>query len=236
MNTTIKIITRTVALAVLTFTADRLQAQVTNVIAISATAQTQSRSLTNGTTVTTPIPPKSTFNVKFLLGFLAQDEAAQGNYVHGATNFPAGAKLVVIDATTNRPALFQVLAANNAFLADVSDIIFAKEGHFKNDITSGTQSSTNGMAKPKVTDLHVLTLGYDDSNAIALFGDVVGLQFYLTGLMTSTDAVSKPSKAGVVTLTQASSMSNAAGEGFYQGKPFVITGSVSSAGKLALTP
>jgi hypothetical protein len=233
MRTTIKIITGTVALAVLTFAVGNAQAQITNVITLTATSQSQQSSSDNGTTTTTPAPNKTSITTKLLLGFLAQDEYAEGHY--GAATFPAGAKLVVIDST-NSGGVFQVLTSSGAFLVDVSDIILAKDGHFGNDITSGKQNDATGVASTTTTDLHVLTIGYDDStNAIAPVGGLVGLQFYLTGLMTSTTTDTKPTSAKVYTETHTSKMAASAGEGIYQGQPFVITGSLSATGKSTLT-
>jgi hypothetical protein len=233
MKTFHKILVGATVGAVLMLAANRTQASMTNVITFTATALVQSPANDNGTNTTTPAPASKSITTKTLLAWLALDEYAEGNYTAG-TNFPSGAQLVVFDRH-NRPPAFQVLTATNTLLVDVSDIVHAQEGFFGNDITSGKQIDTNGLASPTTTDIHLLTLSFDDSFVPATYGPVVGVQFYLMGLMTETTTDTKPSKAGVYTESKSSKMPNAAGEGFYQDQAFVISGSVDGAAKATYT-
>jgi hypothetical protein len=224
-----KLIAGAVVLAVLTLAANRTQANVTNVITVAATALVQNNATDNGTITTTPSPTSQSITTKTLLNWLAQDEYAEGNYTAGTT-FPSGAQFVVFDHGTNG-SYFQVLAANHTLLVDVSDIISATEGTYGNDITSGKQVDTNGLASPTTTDIHILTITFDDSAVATTFGSTVGVKFYLTGLMTETTTDTKPSSLGVYTKSKTSKMASSAGEGFYQGQPFTISGSVNGSGK-----
>jgi len=233
MKTTIKsiIITGTVVGVFLTLAAGRVQAQVTNVILLTATSLSQQGANDDGTTTTTPAPNKTSVTTKLLLGFLARDEFAEGKY--GATNFPAGSQLVVVN--DHGCPYFQVLTASNTFLVDVSDIILVREGRLGNDIFSGKRNDATGLASTKATDIRVLTIGYDDSQVQDTFGDVVGLGFYMTGLMTSTTTDTAPTSAKVYTETHVGKMTTALGEGIYQGRPFVISGSLNVSGKGTFT-
>ncbi len=153
---------------------------------------------------------------------MAQAENAEGNYPAGTT-FPTGAKLVVV--TGDNP-LFQVLDANNNLLVDVSDILSSADGTFGNDIYSGKQSDLTGVAATATTDLHILTVKYDDTG----IGGSVGVKFYMTGLMT-TKVTETVAVAGVYTRTESVKLASGTGEGSYQGQDFVLTGTLSASGK-----
>ena len=230
MKTTNMILAGAVALAALTLNAP-LQAQVTNVITLTATSQSQQATTTNGTTITTAAPNKTSINTKMILGFLAQDEYAEGKYV--TNTFPAGAQLVVIN--DNGCPIFQVLSSSNTFLVDVSDIIFVDQGRLGNDIFSGQRNGANGLAIKKFTDQRLLTFGFNDFYVHDTYGDVVGLTFYMNGLMTSTTTDTTPDSSKHYTESHTGKMANAAGEGVFQGQPFVITGTLNVSGKSTLT-
>ena len=224
MKLTSKIIAGTAALAFLTIAAGSLQAQITNVITFTATVKAQKESTDNGTNTITPAPKAVSVTTKTLLGFLAVDEFAEGKF--GSTNFPAGAKLVII--TGNGDGEFQVLTSSNTFLVDVSDILFAFEGN--NNISSGKQNDYTGLANPTETKLHVLTFGYDDSRVLPLNGSTVDLQFHMTGLMTSTKTDTVPNNNTVYMETKSNILTSGVGEGDFQGNPFVITGGLTATG------
>jgi hypothetical protein len=160
-------------------------------------------------------------DTKRILEFLAKDEYAEGNYA--SSNFPAGAKLVVIDGD------FQVLGTSNKFLVDVSDILSVETG--ANNIVSGKINDSTGLYDNFGTSLCIVRFNYDDSR----ISGGVGLQFYLAGLMTSIVTDTTTNASGVYTETDCDSSDFAAGEGNYQGTPFVITGSLTLAGRGTLT-
>jgi hypothetical protein len=228
MKLTTKLIAGTAALAFLTMSAASLQATqvaVTNVINISILASAQGATNTIKNITTAKPPSKHQIATKDILSWLAVAENAAGNYRTG-TNFPAGAKLVVI---TGNNADFQVLTKTNTLIVDVSNIISATNG--ANDIYSGKYNNS-APAPASTTDLQVLTFQYDDT---AITGSV-GVKFYMTGLMTSTttDIAVKSKSKSVTTETQSSKLSSGVGEGTYQGHQFVLTGSFSASGKATL--
>ena len=230
MKLATKIMAGTAALALLTLAAGSLQAQVTNVITLSLSVSVQGNSTdVNGVTIAAA-PIKHTVATKDILGFLAQAENAEGNYLAGTT-FPTGAKLVVISSSNNNNPVFQVLAANNSFLVDVSDIITSADGTFGNDIYSGKQNDTTLLAATSETDLHILTMQYDDT---WIMGSQ-DVKFYVTGLMTSTTTDTVPNATtSVYTESQSHKLASGTGEGTYQGQPFVLTGTMSATGKATL--
>ncbi len=219
-----KIVSSAAVLAFLSLAINSLQAQVTNLVSITATVLIQGSVNDNGTNTTAAAPSKHSVTTQTLLGLLAQDEYAEGNY--GSTNFPTGAKLVVIDSHNNNPA-FQVLTSGNVLLVDVSDILAGISED--NDVYSGKQNDSTGLSNPSTTDLSVFKFKFDDTGITG--GQ--GVQFYLQGLMTNTKADTIPVN-GVYTQTESHKMSGA-GQGTFQGVSFVLTGSLSASGKATLT-
>lgn len=202
------------------------QAQVTNLITLTISALAQSNTNDDGTFTTAPAPSKHTIATKDILSLLAMAKHAENN-AYPSTNFPAGAKLVVV--TGDNPA-FQVLTSTNTLLADVSDIINSDDGKFGNYVYSGKQNDTNNLASPITTNLHILTIKYDDT----WINGSVGVKFYMIGLMTSTTTDTVPT-AGVYTQTESHKLASGTGEGIYQGQQFVLTGTMSASGKATLT-
>src|ERR1039457_4977361 len=96
MKLTTKIMAGTAALAFLTMAAGSLQAQVTNLVTITATASMQDTTSTdNGTVTTYNSPIVYSVTTVEILADLAVDENAEGKY--GSPTFPPGAKLVAIN-------------------------------------------------------------------------------------------------------------------------------------------
>lgn len=223
MKITNHITTIAAALAVWAAATGCLQAQTTNAINIAFVASVQNDSSDVSGVTTTPVPTKHAVTTPTILGWLAVAENAEGNY--GSTSFPSGSKLVVIDSD------FQVLDANNNLLVDVSDIISGHDGYLGNEITSGKQNDTTGLAFPNTTSMHILTVYYDDTG----ISGSTGVKFYMTGLMTSKTIDTVPnSTTGVYTEVQTHKLASGTGEGVYQGHQFVLTGGLSAVGKASL--
>ena len=197
-------------------TLQTVQTQVTNLVTITATAEAQGGTNDNGTVTTIKKPTKLTLDTKQILAFLAEDEYAEGEYA--STNFPTGAKLVVIGGD------FQVLDKTNNFLVDVSDILSIEKG--TNDIVSGKINDSTGLYENSATKVYILRISYDDSG----ISGGAGLQFYLAGLMRCTVTNTAPNESGFYTETDSDRMDASAGQGHYQDRSFVITGSLTLAG------
>jgi hypothetical protein len=218
-----KIIAGAAALSFLTFAADSLRAQETNVITFTATASVQANSSDNGTVTTTPVPIKASVDTKQILTALAVDENAAGNWA--SNKFPTGAILVVVSSEGGPD--FQVLSKTKTLLVDVTNIITASNtGNFGSDIFSGKQNDNTGLADTSETDLQIFTVSFDDT---AIVGGE-DTQFYLTGLITNTTTDTVPNAiTHVYKETESHTMSTAAGDGNYQGHPVVITGGFTAA-------
>jgi hypothetical protein len=221
MKLSTKIIALVTLSAGLTAVTNTLQAQTTNIITIAISASAQGNtSDVNGVT-TAAAPSKHSLTTANILSLLAVAENAEGNYPAGSS-FPTGAKLVVIDND------FQVLDAHNNFLVDVSDVISGQDGQIGNDVYSGKQNDITGLAATSETDLHILTIYYDDTS----ISGSTGVKFYMTGLMTSTTTDTAPNgTTGVYMETQSHKLASGTGEGIYQGYPFVLTGTLTATGK-----
>jgi N-methylhydantoinase B/oxoprolinase/acetone carboxylase alpha subunit len=229
-----------VMMAFLTLGAGGLHAQVTNLVTITATAQVNGKysySYNNKTGVTTysyASPTKVTFGTKQILARLAVAENAEGNY--GATNFPSGAKLVVVSSYNSSGPDFQVMSSKNVLLVDVKDIL---TGSGSGGIYSGKTSNQyennqdfDILSDPSTTSEEIFTLTYNDTGA---FGGT-GIQFYLTGLATSETTDATPnSKTLAYKETDSYTMSSSAGDGTYFGNQLVITGSLTASGSAELT-
>jgi hypothetical protein len=218
-----KIIAGTAALAFFAFAAGSLQAQqqVTNLLTITATLQAQGGTNNNGTITTVAAPVKSSFNTKQILALLARDEFAAGRY--GFTNFPVGAKLVVIASDTTDYC--QVVDKHNGFLVDVSNVLTFQNSPF-GDLHSGKTANSTGWGAPTVTKLQMPTIGYDDS---AISGGV-GFRCTLVGLMKRTVTYTIHNRSSLIVNTSAK-LTGGIGTGTNQGTPFLITGSMNAAGK-----
>ena len=218
-----KIIAGIAALAFLTFAAGSLQAQqVTNLLAITATIQEQGGTNNNGTVTTVAAPTKLALNTKQILVFMARDEYAAGRYAF--TNFPAGAKLAAIVSETSY--ICQVLDKNNNLIVDVSNILRIPINGIV-EVHSGKTENSTGWGDPTVTKLQVPTIDYDDSGIIG----GVRFQCNMTGLMKSTVTYAISSSTKTLGVTTSAKIAAFAGTGSYEGTHFVITGSLSAAGK-----
>jgi hypothetical protein len=214
------------------FAAGNLYSQVENIVTITATALGQNNNSTNnGTVTTTSVPHKYTLGTKQILAFLAQAEFREMKY--GSPAFPSGAKLMAIGAPSSPVVTFQVWDKNDHTLVDVSDIITSGKGGFSgsgdcygSNINSGKQSNNTHLSSPTQTFHQMTTLFYND---ISTGGS---LQFYLTGLMTSTSTATAPigEKPALYKETQTNKCDTAAGDGNYLSNPMVITGGFTAAG------
>jgi len=217
------------SLGMLFFCADCLQAQTTNQVIITATATVQNPSSNdNGTVTTTPAPTSLALSTKQILSFLAVDESSEGNYAQ--TNFPAGAKLMLLPDTGSGPD-FQVWGKTNNLLVDVSDLLtLTNGGDYGSLITSGKINDANSLPSPATTNQQIVTIDYDDSSAGG------NLQFYISGTGKDiTDyTVIRPS-AGTYKETESNSATGMSGDGNYTDtngnvNPLVVTGSFAASG------
>jgi hypothetical protein len=214
--------------ALLMLTAGRLQASViTNSFTINATALVQSTTNDNGKVTTIAAATKHAVNTKQLLVWLAQDESAEGNY--GFPSFPAGAKLVLI-VSNDESADFQVWNKSDILLVDVSDILNITHG--TNEVVSSKVNDTTGLLDPSAKIWHLIKFSFNDS---AILTGGVGVTFDLVGLEERAVTDSNPNKDGIYTETVSATVDASAGEGTYQGEPFVITGSLDFGEKSTLT-
>jgi hypothetical protein len=217
------------------------QTDAENVLTLTATASIQNFSTGDGSTTLPPI--KLSITTKQILQFLAEDEHAEGTYA--LSNFPAGAKLVVLmpsfdlqfyydwmDGTNKEVRTFQVRDKHDALLVDVSDILSFSYGSNSafttNDIYAGKFDHMTGLALPSWTVVQRATIIFDDT-AITGGG---GLHFSLTGIETSkfTDAVPKVPN-GFYTETQTHKIASAEGSGIFKSLILFATGTVSASGK-----
>ncbi|MGD1087415.1 MAG: hypothetical protein ABR955_01635 [Verrucomicrobiota bacterium] len=240
-----KIITVGAALAFLTFATCGLQAQITNLVTITATAWEQGTNynITNiviklGTTNVTVYtkyvkPPQESLDTKDILKELAKDEDAAGLWT--SNNFPSGAQLAVIDGgdITNK---FVVLGKTNNLLVVVTNIVSLAKGTNDIDVVSGEENDTTGLYSPSKTDMHLLDFIFDDTAITnAGSGDI---KFDLLGLdtqkVTDTKPVASGAHEGDYTETVSTSVPSAVGEGTDNGIDVVLTGSITGTGSVKL--
>lgn len=193
-----------------------------NVVTVALKLQLQSAGYNsqNGTIRSFNSPVVQTVNTKNLLDRLALDKQAQGLY--DSSKFPNGAKLAVAGDH------FVVVKNDNTFIVDVSDIITFTAG--ANDIISGSTNNTTGLASPKITELVLVRLNFDDTF-------IVGgsdLRFFAQGLDTIKTQDSTPGNNGFYNENTSDSVKSAAGEGQSGGTPFVVTGSLNGSRNVKL--
>jgi hypothetical protein len=207
--------------------AGNVQAQYTNLITITATAELQGSSSDNGSVTTLAAPVSEAMGTKQILQFMATDENAAGDY--GSTTFPSGAKLVEIDSANGSD--YQVLDESNNFIVDVTNVFDIV--HSTNEVFTGKISDSTGLNDPTVITKHINRYTYNDWS----ISGGVGFCFTLQGLGTLTLTDTTP-RDGVYTETKTSKTPSAAGQGNYQGTSFVITGSMTQtrSGKFTLPP
>ncbi len=157
-------------------------------------------------------PVVQVINTKNLLDRLALDKQAQGLY--DSDKFPSGSKLALSGAQV------VVVRGNNDLIVDVSDIITFTGG--ANDILSGTTNNTTGLADPKMSELVLVRLDFDDT----FIEGGTNLRFFIQGLDTIKTQDSNPGNNGNYNEKTSDNVKNAAGEGQSGGTPFVMTGSI----------
>lgn len=207
------------ALAVFSLAAaSNLQAQpkLNDISAINVTFKLQLQSpgfnSKDGSVRTFDKPVIQIINTKNLLDRLALDKQAQGLY--NSDKFPSGAKLALAGSQV------VVVRGNNDLIVDVSDIITFTGG--ANDILSGTTNNTTGLANPKITELVLVRLDFDDT----FIEGGTSLRFFIQGLDTIKTQDSNPGNNGNYNEKTTDNVKNAAGEGLSGGTPFVMTGSI----------
>lgn len=211
------------ALACVTSAAGSAIVSVTNLVSISASALSQGGTNTSHGVSTIASPISTSINTKQILKWLALDEYAESNYV--ATNFPAGAQLVVI-VTADTNADFQVLNKSNLCLVDVSDIMSADHG--SNYVYSGKVKDSTGLYFPDITVLKPAKLVYNDLGITPVDGrSVVGVDFYLGGMETKVVTDGLPNSSHVYTQIISVQVGPCAGEGTYKGTPILVNGNFS---------
>jgi len=185
-----------------------------NVITVAFKLQLQAPGFNsqNGLTRSFAKPVVQTLNTKNLLDRLALDKQAQSLYNNNS--FPSGSKLALAGGQ------FVVVKANNDFIVDVSDILSFTSG--ANAILSGTTNNTTGLANPKVTELVLVSLNFDDT----FIEGGSNLRFFAQGLDTIKTQDSNPGTNDNYNEKTSDSVKNAAGEGWSGGTPFVVTGSI----------
>ena len=124
------------------------------------------------------------------------------------------------------PTRWLLAFRHNRFLVDVSNILTCENGI--NEVVSGRITDRTGLYAPTLTQRYIFKITFNDSSIIG--GE--GINFYLQGLMTgtTTDMASKPD--GKYAESNSNLMPFAMGEGLWQGTPFVISGSLTGAGRL----
>src|SRR4051812_13725359 len=115
--------------------ATNASAEVLQTLTFNVTTFSQRSIVDNGTNTIVATPKVQAHNTAELLKILAQDKAAQGNWL--SNSFPTGAKLA---AGEDR---FVVIAGTN-ILVDVSDILSFTNG--LNQIVSGKRNDLTGLA------------------------------------------------------------------------------------------
>lgn len=198
--------------------AGQVQAQVklkdisTVTVAFKLQLQSPGFNSKDGSVRTFDKPVVQVINTKNLLDRLALDKQAQGLY--DSDKFPGGAKLALAGTQV------VVVRANNDFIVDVSDIIAFSGG--ANDILSGTTNNSTGLADPKINELVLVRLDFDDT----FIEGGTNLRFFIQGLDTIQTQDSNPGNNGNYNEKTSDHVKNAAGEGQSGGTPFVLTGSI----------
>ena len=226
MKSHIKTTMFAVVLVFLGISARCLQAQVVNVLTVTATLSVQSQNVTdNGTITTTGKPQKAAFTTKTLIADLIKAEFFEGNY--SSKIAPSGAKLVAVGGFSSPD--FQIWDAANDVLVDVSDILSSATGAYGTQLVSGTTNDNTGLANFGVTNQQIFVLTYDDTGANGT------LQFNLVGLLISKTTDTAPNvTTGAYYETQTDTATNAVGDGNYKNSPMLITGKFSITGAAKL--
>jgi hypothetical protein len=99
----------------------------------------------------------------------------------------------------------------------------------ENEIVSGAQNNSTGLASHAAQRRQILKLTFDDTFIVG----GKNVRFYLQGLLTETTTDTTPT-GGVYTETRTARITSAAGEGSIQNVPIVCTGTVTETGKSTL--
>jgi hypothetical protein len=223
------------ALAFVAAGASSLQAQVTNLVAITAIAEPQGDTNVANGLILFNTPTKVAVNTQTILAKLALDKHAQG--VFNATNFPSGSKLAMIVSNTSVMA-FQVLSKTNSVLADVSDIVSfstnATPFVFSGKINALDYATSRSVVPdPSLTTLLIANISYNDSG----IAGGQNLRFYLTGLVKLMDTHTPIGKSGAYSKKITFVMTPLVGAGTNQGDRFVIvSGNLTASGKALVAP
>lgn len=185
------------------------------VVNVSLKLQLQSGFTDNGSVKIYARPQNQRINTKDLLTLLARDKFAQTNYA--GTLFPSGSRLAI----NNTNGAFLVVSRNDELIADVSDILSFSSS--TNYVFSGRVSDNTGLASPRINQLALGQLNFDDT----FIPGGGHLSFSVQGInqiRTKDSPVGKNS--GKYREIVQERIKNATGEGKFNKIPFVITGSV----------
>jgi hypothetical protein len=177
-------------------------------VTISATMFTQSAGKpVDGTNNTYAPPQATTCKTADIIQILGTDTGH---------NFSPVAKLALIDG--------QAVVIDGATLVSVTNLVSISTVGV-NRIKSGTQNGDTNLGFPTLKKLELMEFDFDDTG---VGGD---FHFYMTGLSRLSFTDTEPTSTGTYTETYKAKVGSMAGEGSDQNGPFVITGSLSIAGK-----
>jgi|ERR1051325_678153 hypothetical protein len=209
-------LTITVGLGI--FAVNDSRADVVQILNFSVTTYTQSPVNDDGTNTVAAAPKVKTRTTTDLVKALAQDEFDAGNWP--SNSFPTTAKIAV-----GNNGFFIINGTN--VLVSVADVMSFQSGD--NDVKSGKRNDLTGLSLPTVKKLQIGRITFDDS---AIYGGTPHLKFFIQGLVSDSTSDTVPNSSGNYTETQSGKMTNGAGEGVdSDGTPFVLTGTVTVAGK-----
>ena len=208
-------------LAALVFAAFAVHAQTIPLnFTISATIKYQNQQTTNAQGIVTLLEPKAvTVTTASLLKSLATLAYLNGDYP--ATNFPTGAKIVYElhpeDTHENR---FIVTTSLGVTLCDVSDYLYYEQG--QSLLQSGKYDSANKIF-PSWKYSYIGQLVFDGTS-------VEDTRIFFGGLITSTVADVVVKNIGTYKETWKITLPAGIGEGVYDGRDCLVTGTASATG------
>lgn len=185
-----------------------------------------------------PPPTKYSIGTKSLLSYLAIVENYFGNYP--ATNFPAGSTLVLMDYPLEYPSPRNRFVVMNAgeVICEVSNVLtFTAKFDYNNFIYTGKLGGRRGL--PLLDSFYMPLTQYSGTH----IGEIkfstfplLGLDFYLDGLVVETgNSVAMPGD-NFVTEKWTIKIAQAAGVGLYGNRNMYLTGSISAKGSVEIHP
>lgn len=187
------------------FCSSTATASVTNIVSFSAVVFVQNTSKDLGNVTVTDPPVQKRISTRDILNFLAQDLGYP---------FSPDARLALISSGPTS-GHFAVVDKRMNMIADASSIMTFNTGF--NLVGSGKIYNSTGANAPTSKGMYLATIGF--------VGGVSAVQFSVTGLLSGTVTDS------LFLETQSAVISNAPGEGTYQGIPLVLTATISLHGR-----